>query len=420
MHIFLAGINHQNAPLQIREKAAVNADALPLFLQKMLKYVPSGVILSTCNRTEIYSVGADPVKIKKAVLDFITDTMDIPQGELEKYVYLASGRQAVEHLLRVSCGLESMILGEFEVLSQVSGAMDAAAKAGTINAPLRYLFQAAVRTGRLVRRNTGISRNPISISSVAVDKAAGILGDIKKCKILIIGAGEAGRLVIKVARERGATDIVVASRTLERAKSLAGRLGGKPVDLSGLGAELKAADIAVTCSSAPHWVLDSARVKKATENRKKPLVIIDIAVPRNVEPEAGCIPGASLYNIDDLQRTVEANRKQREGEMEKAEAIIEKEMDKFMSDWNELGIQPTISALMTRAESIREAQVKRAVKKMPGLSPEDIERIDTMTKSLVTRLLQEPIDYLKEGNGDRGDRAAALNEIFNLEDKEQE
>jgi glutamyl-tRNA reductase len=414
MHINLAGINHQNTPLHIREKTAINAELLPLFLEKMRDFLPCGVILSTCNRTEIYTAGNDLNKIRAAALDFLKTTMDISAEDLEKYVYLVADGEAAGHLFRVSCGLESMILGEFEVLSQVSQAMDAAEKAGAMNSPLRYLFQAAVRTGRLVRRNTGISRNPLSTSSVAVDKANSILGDISKCKILIIGAGEAGRLVIKVARERGATDIVVASRTLERAAALASKLNGKPVDLGGLAAELKIADIAVTCSSAPHWILDSARIKKAMENRARPLVIIDIAVPRNVEPGADRIPGVSLYNIDDLQRTVEANRKQREGEMEKAEAIIEKELDKFISDWNELGIQPTISSLMTRAESIRRAQVKRAMKKLPDLSPEAIERIDAMTKSLVTRILQDPIDYLKAGNGDRGDRAAALNEIFNL------
>jgi glutamyl-tRNA reductase len=420
MHINLAGINHQNAPLHTREKVAISTENLPPFLEKMREYLPGGVILSTCNRTEIYSADNDLDKIRKATREFLMATMDISEADLEKYIYLAADREAARHLLRVSCGLESMVLGEFEVLSQVSQAMDAAEKAGVMNAPLRYLFQAAVRTGRLVRRNTGISRNPISTSSVAVDKAASVLGDIRKCKILIIGAGEAGRLVIKVCRERGATDIVVASRTLERAQALASKLSGRPVDLSGLRAEIKNADLAVTCSSAPHWILNSARVKTAMENRERPLVIIDIAVPRNVEPEAGRIPGVSLYNIDDLQRTVESNRKQREGEMEKAEAIIEKELDKFISNWNELGIQPTISALMSRAESIRRAQVKRTVKKLPELSPEAIARIETMTRSLVTRILQDPIDYLKEGNGIKNDRAASLNEIFKLEDDKQE
>lgn len=420
MHINLAGINHQNTPLHTREKMAVNAGDLPLYLEKMRGFLDCGVILSTCNRTEIYSTGNDLNRIRKATLDFMIETMDLSEADLMNYIYQIEDREATRHLLRVSCGLESMVLGEYEVLSQVSQAMNAAEKAGAMNAPLRHLFQAAVRTGRLVRRNTGISRNPTSISSVAVDKAAGVLGDIRKCKILIIGAGEAGRLVIKVSRERGATDIVVASRTLERAEALASKLNGKPSDLSSLPAELKNADLAVTCSSAPHWILDSARVKKAMEKRSNPLVIIDIAVPRNVEPVAGNIPGVSLYNIDDLQRTVEANRKQRKGEMEKAEAIIEKELGKFMLTWDELGIQPTISALMTRAESIRRAQVKKTVKKLPELSPEAVERIESMTKSLVTRILQDPIDYLKDGNGSKGDRAAALDEIFKLTDEKRE
>jgi glutamyl-tRNA reductase len=209
--------------------------------------------------------------------------------------------EATKHLFRVASGLESMIVGEYEVLGQVRQALETAEKVGTVNLTLRQAFHSAVRTGRRVREETEISKNALSVSSVAVDLAAGVIGDLRNCRMLVIGAGEAGRLVARVARERGVSKIVIASRTKGRAQALASALHGVPTDLSDLTNELEAANIVVTCAGAPHWILDFHKIDKVMRNRPHlSLVVIDIALPRNVEPKVGNIPNVFLYNINDL------------------------------------------------------------------------------------------------------------------------
>jgi glutamyl-tRNA reductase len=414
------GTNHRTAPLNIREKMAVSAEKMPAFLEKLRRHIPCGVIISTCNRTEIYTAGNDSDSIARDCLDFLKSHLRISDRELGKHIYSCKDREAVDHLFRVASGLESMIVGEYEVLSQVSQALAMAEKAGMVNHPLRYLFRSAVKTGRLVRQKTDISKNAMSVSSVAVDLATKVHGDIENCKIVIIGAGEAGRLVIKIARERGASRIVVASRTLQRARVLAEKLNGIPVDHSRVIDEIGDAHIVVTCTGAPHWVLDTARVIKVMDNRNAPMVLIDIAVPRNVEPEVKRVDGVSLYNIDDLTRMVDSNRKQREGEMEKAAAVIDGELDKFMARWEEQSIRPVVKALMSKAEAVRSSQLKKTMKKMRDLSEEEKESLDAMTRAIVNRILQDPIRYLKSNSNGNTDSVEKLNRIFNLPDEEEE
>jgi len=410
MHIIAIGTNHQTTPVSIRERVAISAEKMPGYLEKLRPFIPQGVILSTCNRTEIYTVSNDVELTVKRCHDFLKNHLNISAEDLKKHVYMCRDREAAEHLLRVASGLESMIVGEYEVLSQTSRALEMAEKAGMVNLPLRNLFRNAVRTGRLVRSRTAISKNAMSISSVAVDLASSVHGNIKNCKIIVIGAGEAGRLAVKIARERGATNILVVSRTRQRAVALAERLEGIPLDRSRLLEEMGDTHIVISCSGAPHWSLDAERVGRVMKNRASPLVLIDIAVPRNV----------SLYNIDDLTRMVESNRKQREGEVEKASAIIETELDKFMSRWEEQSIRPVLRALMGKAEAVRSAQLKKTVKKLPDLSDEELENLEAMTRSIVNRILQDPIEYLKMNSGNEVDHAETLSKIFDLTVEEEE
>lgn len=414
MQLSLVGINHQTAPITIREKVAISGESLIEALSLLHSYVPQGVILSTCNRTEIYTViDRDGDDAEKAILAFLKARLDVPDGELLKYVYVSRDMEAANHLFRVASGLESMIVGEFEVLGQTRQALETAEKTGMVNLPLRHAFYSAGRTGRRVREQTGISKSALSVSSVAVDLATGKVGDLRKCRMLVIGAGQAGRLVAKVARDRGASQIVIASRTKDRAQTLASALHGIPTDLSDLANELDNANIVVTCAGAPHRILDVHKVDGAMKNRPDlPLVVIDIALPRNVEPEVGNIRNVFLYNIDDLTEIANLNRKLRENEIHRAEEIVMDEVDKLASWWQDYEIRLLVGALMSRADEIRSAQLNKTLKKLPPLSDEQRENLEAMTKSIVTRLLKDPVQYLKTNGNSH--HAEMVKKLFNL------
>lgn len=396
MQINLVGVNHQTAPVAIRETAAISTEKLDDALSLLRSYVPQGIVLSTCNRTEIYTTDSDCCDARRASLDFLKARLDASDEKLLQYTYISQDNTAAEHLFRVASGLESMIVGEFEVLGQVRQALEVAEKAAMVNLPLRHVFHSAIRTGRRVREETEISKNALSVSSVAVDQAAGIVGDLKRCKMLIIGAGEAGKLAAKVARERGISRIVIASRTEERARALAVTLHGTPIDLSNLKDELGNTNIVVTCAGAPHRILDVDKVIEAMRNRPRlPLVIIDIAVPRNVQPEVGRLKNVFLYNIDDLTEISSLNRKQRSAEISRAEEIVSGEVGKFVSWCQAFEVRPLVNALMGRAEEIRSTQLNKTLKKLPPLSDEQRHSLEAMTRSIVTRILKDPIQYLK-------------------------
>jgi len=417
MKLSLVGVNHQTAPIIIREKVAISTGKLSDSLALLRSHIPHGIILSTCNRTEIYTADGDGQRAREASLSFLKAQLGTADTDLLPYVYVSDDKAAVEHLFRVAGGLESIIVGEFEVLGQVGQALEVAEKAGMVNLPLRHLFQSAIRTGRRTRELTAISKNALSVSSVAVDLAAGIVGDLKKCKMLVIGAGEAGRLVAKVAKERGTPQIVVASRTRQRALALAEAVGGIATELNRLAEELSTTDIVVTCAGAPHRILRVHQVEEAMRKRPEhPLVIIDIAVPRDVEPVVKQISNVYLYDIDDLTEVSSLNRRQREGEIQKAERIIADEVEQFATWWRDLDLRPVITALMCKAEEIRCTQLNMTLKKLRPLSDEEQESLEAMTKSIMTKILKDPIEYLK-ANGN-SESTEMVTELFQL-DKEK-
>ncbi len=417
MHLSLVGVNHQTTPIATREKLAISADRLYDSLLLLRHYAPHGVILSTCNRTEVYTMDTQPTE--EAGINFLTALTGVSFADLLTHIYLRKNETAFGHLFRVASGLDSMIVGEFEILGQVGDALEVAEKAKMVNLSLRQTFQSAIRTGRRVREETGISKNALSVSSVAVDLATRVVSDLKNCKMLVIGAGEAGRLVVKVAKERGASRIVVASRTQERASALAATLGGIPIGLDRLAEELSIANIVVTCAGAPHRILETHHLEKAMKNRPElPLVIIDIAVPRDVEPAVRQIRNVFLYNIDDLTEVSNLNRKQREGEIQKARQIIAAELKEFASWWQALEVRPVVSALVRKAEDIRRTQLNQTLKKLPPLSDEERDSLEAMTKSIMTKILKDPIQYLKEKAISNWDYAEMVRELFQL-DKEE-
>jgi len=396
LHLCVVGVNHSTMPIEFREKLAVTASQLGNALILLSNYVAQGIVLSTCNRTEVYVADSDCDAARRGATAFLRQCTNMPRGELLSRVYTYEDSEAMEHLFRVASGLDSMILGEFEILGQVRQALEQAEKSGSVGLPLLNLFRQAVQVGRMVRDKTGISRNALSVSSVAVDLAGKAVGDLGGCRILVIGAGEAGKLVAKAAREKGAYQMAVTSRSHEKASVLADALGGEAVSLMNLNEELMAADIIISCTGAPHVILDSSLMQKTMQARGgKPLVVIDIAVPRDVEADVGEIDNIFLYNIDDLNEVSNSNRKLREKETKRAMAIIKAEVNRFDSWWQTLGVRDTIGALVRKAEDIRQAQLAMTLKKLRGLPQEDRDSLEAMTKSMMQKLLHEPIEYLK-------------------------
>jgi len=414
MHFSVAGINHRTAPLALREKAAIGPDGLPGLLHLLRQHMQHGIILSTCNRTEVYATGNQAGGLEKACTAFLADSMGL-QVDTAPYLYVMSDRAAFEHLFDVTCGLDSMVIGEYEVLGQAGQALAAAEKAGTVNLPLRHIFNSAISAGRRARSETGISRNSLSISSIAVNKALDVVTDIGSSRIVIIGAGEAGRLALRVACSRGATCVAVVSRTLQRAVNITCQHGGRPVSPDMLPAELRDADIVITCAASPHPVLRHGQVSEAMSGRPQlPMIIIDIALPRNVEPAVGGIGNVHLYNMDDLNGLADDHRQEREAEVAAVKGIITEEIDILMKWWQSYSARPVIKSLVARAERIRSAQYHRSLKKMPSLSQQDQQSIDLLTRSIVDKILRDPIIYLKSGNG--SDRAEAISRLFGLDD----
>jgi len=416
MQISLAGLNHRSAPITILEKAAITTQKLSDSMESLRSYVSHGVILSTCNRTEIYTVTSGDSQGTTASLNFLQNYLNFPQHTLHLYTYVLEGKAAVEHLFYVTCGLDSMVIGEYEVLGQVRQALEAAEETGMVSLPLRYLFQSAIRAGRRVREETGISKNALSISSVAVELAFRAIGNLANCRMLVIGAGEAGRLAAKAAKKRGLSQIVVASRTRERASDIAAELGGLPISMNNLTEELATCDLVIACADAPHYVLDVSTVEAAMSHHGEvPLVIIDIAVPRNVTPVVAQINNVFLYNIDDLNNISEQNRMQREGEIEEASKIIAAEVKEFFAWWQDLEVLPVVAALMRKAEKIRRSHLDRTLKKLPPLSEEEQYSLEMMTKAIVAKILKEPVHSLKaNGRHNRG-YAELVRELFQLD-----
>ncbi len=418
MHIFVAGVNHSTTPIEIREKLAVITSQISNALDMLGDYVRQGLILSTCNRTEIYSVGKrDPIS-QTGNIDFFKKWSKLTETDLLPYFYFYQGEAAVKHLFRIAAGLDSMIIGEFEILGQVKQSLEEAEKAGLVDLPLRNLFIHALQVGRRVRERTDISKNALSVSSVAVDLAVKAIGDLNNRKALIIGTGEAGWLVAKALRERGISQITVASRSQDNASGLATALQGKAVNISNLSEELGICDIVISCTGAPHIILDHQAVEHAMNVRShRPLVLIDIAVPRDIAPEARQIRNIFLYDIDDLIHLSELNRRQREKEVHSATKIIEAEVERFDSWWQATEVKPIISRLTNKAEAIRKRQLELTLKRLPPFSPEELPRLEAMTKSIVQKILHDPIQCLKKNTTDNDDYISLVNELFHL-DKE--
>lgn len=409
------GINHTTAPVEVREKMALTKDQILEALGLAKRYVPQAAILSTCNRVEIYATVPEAEQGFEHLRQFLCDYHNLGVYDLSRYYYVYFDQDAVRHLLRVAAGLDSMVLGEDQILAQVRQALNLAEAAGTAGRPLSNLLREALRVGKRARTETLISHYSVSVSSVGVEKAQQVLGDLSSRSVLIISAGEMGKLTGKIVRDSGAQSIVVTSRTFQRAADLAARLGGQAVPFDRLVEAIAAADIVISSTGAATFVLGKATVARAMALRpERPLVIIDIAVPRDVEPEVAETNNVYLFDIDDLQSVSQASIQERQKEAVRAETIVDAEVPRLMKWWQTLKVVPTVAAIRQRAEAVRQSELDKTIKRLPDLSEEDQARLDAMTRAIVKKILHHPITRLKKNSKDDGYLETAKH-LFNLD-----
>lgn len=415
--VLLLGISHKTAPVSLRERVALLDGQLPQFLQDLVASpsISEAVGISTCNRTEIYLVVSDPVDAESAALGALSARAGIRPTELAEVVYAPRNCDAARHLYRVASGLESMIVGEAEVQGQVRRAYDSAVTAGTSGPLTNRLFNSALRTGGRVRAETAIGSGGASVSSVAVDVATDVLGDLADKHVVIIGAGETAELTARALSAKGVTTMFVANRHAARARSLAEQFGGGVLPLDRLPEQLEQADMVVSSTASPHAILGSEELDFVMRSRGgRPLLVLDIAVPRDVDPACGDVDGVTLIDVDGLNRAVRRNIQGREAEALRSERIVEEELDRFAVWLSSLEVLPTIAALRAHAEGIVEAVLAENAGRWESASPRDLARVEALTRSVVNRLLHEPTVRLKSGAGHG--RLQITRELFGLED----
>ena len=411
MHILLTGLDHKTASLELRERVAFTADQLSDALPRLSVGVGEAVILSTCNRTEVYTVTVEPEEASALVRKFVADYHAIDDAGADSFRDRVDA-DAVRHLFRVAGGLDSMIVGESQILGQVRSALAAASAAGTLSAPLSRLFHRAIRAGRRVREETGVGRNALSVSFAAVRLAQTVLGDLSGSRVLLIGAGEAGKLVAEALRKTGVGELAVTNRTERRASELAGELGGRTAPFDRLDAAVADADIVIAATEAPGHLLSAETVRAANRRRDRKMFMFDLAVPRNIDPEAASIDDVSLYNIDDLAAVAQDNLRERRKAAAAAEAVVEDDVDRFVQWWSTLDALPLVMELRERAEETRRREMARALERLEEVSEADASVIDDLTRAIVNKLLHAPTVSLKQRADEETLRAAR--ELFGL------
>jgi len=412
------GVNHRTAPVALRERLAFPEGTLPSVLHLLSEVASEAYVLSTCNRTELYAV-TDVESPIAALTDLLVDIRDIAPDALQGHTYVRSGEEAVRHLLRVACGLDSMVLGEAQILGQVREAFDAAVATGTVGPVFRRVLPLALEIGKRARSETRIGRGSVSPSSVAVDLVKRDLGQIHSRSVLVVGAGEAAQATVRSLADAGTSEILVANRSLPRAEEAAEAVGGRAVPYEELSDALYAVDIVISSTSAMEPVITAEAVSRAMSQRpQRSLLFVDIAVPRDIDPAVAEIPNVILYNIDDLEAMCTENLLSRQREAAGVEALVDDGLAQFR-DWQ--GVQhlvPTIGALYQHAELIRRMEIDRTIPRLRSLSSDDRELIDVMTASIVRRLLHGPVAALKAHgqDADSDDLARVVRELFALDE----
>jgi len=421
VNLILVGVNHKTTPVEIREKLAFTKGKIEESVDRLFNFpeIIEHTILSTCNRVEIYArancqdSGIDSIK------RFICDFHGLSPVELEDHFYSYKNEEAVEHLFRVSSSLDSMVLGEAQILGQVKDAYSLARDLRSTGLVLNQLFERAFSIAKKVREETGIAERSVSISSAAVELAQKIFSDLENHTVMLVGTGEMAELAAKHLISYGVKTIYVTSRTYDRAANLARILNGSALDFEAFKSELHRADIVITSTSAPNFIIKKEMVEKAIHERKnKPIFFIDIAVPRDIEPEVNDLENVYLYDIDDLQVVVSANMKEREKEAENAMNFISQEVTKFNNWIGALDAVPTIVEIRNQAENVRKEEVEKTLKKIPHLSEDDKQALRQMSSSMINKILHRPTIKLKQKTQSEDGHIylKAIRHLFHLDD----
>ncbi|QBS38027.1 glutamyl-tRNA reductase [Thermaerobacter sp. FW80] len=422
MGVILVGMNHRTAPVAVRERLAVDAEAATSALRELvaLPAVDEVVLLSTCNRVEVYAAAEHHGQGIRQVQETLARWAGMEREQLEAYLYLREDAAAARHLFRVAAGLDSMVLGESQILGQVRDAYHAAASAGTCGKVLHGLFQQALAAGKRARTETAIGQHAVSVSYVAVELARKVFGKLEGRAVLLVGAGETAELAARSLAEDGGCRLVVANRTVERGRQLAAAYGGRALPLERLAEALVECDVVIASTGSARPLITAAMVREAMRRRRgRPLLLVDIAVPRDVEAAAGRLDGVFLYDIDDLEAVVEANLRLRREEASRVEAMLDEEVRQFEGWLQSLNVVPLIRSLREKAEAMRRQELERALRKLPHLSERDRQVIDGLTRLIVNKLLNDPMVRLKEAvAGGRGPvyLEEAFTELFALDE----
>ncbi|MDC0206524.1 glutamyl-tRNA reductase [Nitrospinae bacterium] len=420
-NLILVGVNHKTTPVEIREKLAFTQVKIEASLSQLVSSpeIIENIILSTCNRVEIYARVENTDRGIQLLQDFICDYHGISRGNLDQYFYSYCDNQAVEHLFRVSSSLDSMVLGEAQILGQVKDAYSTARSFSSTGMVLNQLFEKAFNVAKKVREETGISERGVSISSAAVELAKKIFEDLENHSVMLVGTGEMAELAAKHLISYGVKTVYVASRTYERAAALAKSLNGCALDFESFKEEMHRADIIITSTAAPTFIVNEEMISTAIQKRKnKPIFLIDIAVPRDIAPEVNELENVYLYDIDDLQNVVNANMEERQKEAESAMEIINQEVTKFNYWFSTLDAIPTIVEMRNRAEDMRAFEVDKTLKNMEHLTSDDKEAINQLTQSLVKKILHKPTINLKKKTQSHDGHIylKAIRDLFHLDD----
>jgi glutamyl-tRNA reductase len=422
MNLLLLGVSHRTAPVELREKLDFSSRDVGAAVQELAARasVPECVVLSTCNRSEVYVVNDNLERTRADVVDFLSQFHQLPREAFTEHLFSIEGADAVRHLFRVAAGLDSALIGEPQILGQVKEAFQAAAERHCTGPMLRTLFDRSFYVGKRVRTETALGEGAVSVSFEAVAIARKIFGRLDGRRVLVVGAGDISTLTAQHLRTSGVGDMLVTSRTITHAELLAEQVKGKAVPWRDFPAALATVDIVITATGAPRHVITRAHIEGAMRRRSSPLYIVDLAVPRDVEPSVVEFEQVILYNIDDLQKRVQQNLSSRTGEVDRAEDIVHEEVAWFVARQRSLGAVPTIKALRRHFYAVRDAELLRLEGKLAGLSPENRARFEDVTRLILEKLLLDPTEQLKAlpDQETQAGYAEMLDRLFRLSEHE--
>ncbi|MCE4051576.1 MULTISPECIES: glutamyl-tRNA reductase [Bacillaceae] len=420
MHIVVVGLNYKTAPVEIRERLTFDSSKIGEAMSQLQKKksILENIIISTCNRTEIYAVVDQLHTGRYYIKEFLSEWFEIDQSEFSPYIFVYEQDGAMNHLFQVACGLNSMVVGETQILGQVRASFLEAQSIQSSGTVFNQLFKQAITLAKKAHTETDIGANAVSVSYAAVELAKKIFGTLENKNVLILGAGKMGELAIQNLYSNGAKNVTVINRTFEKAQSLADRFEGQAKSLSELQCALIDADILISSTGASSFVITKSMMNTVEKIRKgKPLFMVDIAVPRDLDPALAELDSVFLYDIDDLEGIVEANLQERQKEAAKIMLMIETEIVEFNEWLHLLGIVPVISALRDKALAIQGETMKSIERKLPHLSDRDKKVLNKHTKSIINQMLKDPILHAKElaSSDDREKAMELFVKIFNLE-----